>query len=100
MPKASRSSTMHPKLVITGSLAAIALLVAACGTSTQSQAGTSPAPIAASPSPAATGATVAVASNSKLGQILVDGSGRTVYLFLADSGTASTCYTSCAQIWP
>lgn len=91
---------MHSRLVFIGGLAAIALLGAACGASTQSQAGTSPAPIAASPSPAATGATVAVANDSKLGQILVDGSGRTLYLFVADSGSASTCYTSCAQIWP
>jgi predicted lipoprotein with Yx(FWY)xxD motif len=99
---------MHPRLVvfngrlaaIPGSLAAIVLLGAACGASTQSQAGTSPAPVAASPSPAAAAATIAVANDSKLGQILVDGSGRTVYLFVADTGTTSTCYTSCAQIWP
>lgn len=91
---------MHPRLAFNGGLAAIVLLGAACGSSPQSQAGTSPAPVAASPSPAAAGTTIAVANDSKLGQILVDGSGRTVYLFLADSGTASTCYTSCAQIWP
>jgi predicted lipoprotein with Yx(FWY)xxD motif len=24
----------------------------------------------------------------------------TVYLFVADKGTASTCYTTCAQYWP
>jgi predicted lipoprotein with Yx(FWY)xxD motif len=41
-----------------------------------------------------------VATNAKLGQILVDGKGITVYLFVHDTGTASTCYTSCAQIWP
>ena len=48
----------------------------------------------------ATGTTIAVATNAKLGQILVDGNGMTVYLFVADTGTASTCYTSCAQFWP
>jgi len=37
---------------------------------------------------------------AKLGQILVDGKGITVYLFVHDTGTASTCYTSCAQVWP
>lgn len=91
---------MHPRLVFNGGLAAIVLLGAACGASTQSQSGTSPAPIAASPSPASAAVTLTVAGNSTLGQILVDGGGRTVYLFVADSGTASTCYTSCAQIWP
>jgi predicted lipoprotein with Yx(FWY)xxD motif len=70
------------------------LLAAACG-GTTSTATASP-----SPSPAATGTTIAVATNAKLGQILVDGKGMTVYLFVADTGTASTCYTSCAQVWP
>ena len=41
-----------------------------------------------------------VATDASLGKILVDGNGRTVYLFVADTGTASTCYTSCATIWP
>lgn len=48
---------------------------------------------------AAGGATVAVA-NSSLGQILVNGQGRAVYLFEKDPGTASTCYDVCANIWP
>jgi predicted lipoprotein with Yx(FWY)xxD motif len=54
----------------------------------------------ASPSASAPAATVAVASNGKLGQILVDGNGRTLYLFEADKGTSSTCYGSCASYWP
>jgi predicted lipoprotein with Yx(FWY)xxD motif len=43
---------------------------------------------------------IVVATNAKLGQILVDGKGITVYLFVADTGTTSTCYGSCASIWP
>jgi predicted lipoprotein with Yx(FWY)xxD motif len=77
---------------------AVALLTAACG-GTTSTATASPAASPA-PSPAATGAKVAVATNAKLGQILVDDKGMTLYLFVADTGTASTCYTSCATIWP
>src|SRR5260370_32940578 len=42
---------------------------------------------------------VATASSS-LGQILVDGSGRALYLFEADTTTASTCYDGCATAWP
>ena len=89
---------MHSKLLITSAVAA-ALLAAACG-------GTSPTTAASSPSaspaasPAAAGATIAVAANSKLGQILVDGQGMTVYLFVVDTGTTSSCYTSCAALWP
>jgi predicted lipoprotein with Yx(FWY)xxD motif len=56
-----------------------------------------------SPSTAATSrqgdAGVAVAT-SKLGQILVDGTGRTLYLFEADTTGSSTCDATCAQAWP
>lgn len=86
---------MQQKILVTA-VTTLALAVAGCGS------GTSPYSSSAkpSPSPAATGEKIAAASNAKLGQILVDESGMTVYLFMADSGTASTCYTSCAAIWP
>ena len=76
---------------------AVALTVAACG-------GNSGSPYAASsaPSPAAGasgGASVALAS-SKLGRILVDGNGRTLYLFEADKGAKSACDGACASAWP
>jgi len=76
-------------------LVAAFVMLAACGGSTPTSGAASP-----SPSPSATGSKVAVATNSKLGQILVDDKGITLYLFVADTGTASTCYTSCANIWP
>lgn len=38
--------------------------------------------------------------NSKLGPILVNAQGRTLYLFLEDAGTKSSCYGPCARIWP
>jgi predicted lipoprotein with Yx(FWY)xxD motif len=85
---------MQSKLLVTSAVGAMTLLAAACG-GTTSTATASP-----SSSSAATGTTIAVATNAKLGQILVDGKGMTVYLFVADTGTASTCYTSCAQVWP
>src|ERR1700730_14339456 len=86
---------MQQKILVTA-MTSLALAVAGCGS------GTSPYSSSAkpSPSPAATGEKIAAASNAKLGTILVDESGMTVYLFMADSGTASTCYTSCAAIWP
>jgi predicted lipoprotein with Yx(FWY)xxD motif len=74
---------------------ATVLLAAGCGGSTPSTSVASP-----SPSPAATGEKIAVATNAKLGSFLVDESGMTVYLFVADTGTASTCYSTCAIIWP
>jgi predicted lipoprotein with Yx(FWY)xxD motif len=88
---------MQSKLTLTGAIAALTLLAGCGGSTGGSTAGTTPTP---APAPAATGATIAVATNTKLGQILVDGSGKTVYLFVADKGTTSACYTSCATIWP
>ena len=72
------------------------MIVVSCG-------GSSPASSSPATTPAATPAgpaTVAVGSNAKLGQILVDGSGRTLYLFEADKSSSSTCYSACAQYWP
>jgi predicted lipoprotein with Yx(FWY)xxD motif len=37
---------------------------------------------------------------STLGTILVDGKGRTLYLFEKDKGGRSACYGSCAANWP
>jgi predicted lipoprotein with Yx(FWY)xxD motif len=38
---------------------------------------------------------------TRLGDVLVDSSGRTVYLFLADRGTTSSCNSSaCVLYWP
>lgn len=51
-------------------------------------------------SAAATAATVATTKNAELGQILVDGRGRTLYLFLKDRGPTSSCSAECAKVWP
>jgi predicted lipoprotein with Yx(FWY)xxD motif len=80
-----------------GGVVSAALLLSACGGGSGSPAAASSSSPAASP--AGTSATVAVAT-SKLGQILVDGKGLTLYLFVADTGTTSTCNSSCATVWP
>ncbi|HET9780914.1 MAG TPA: hypothetical protein VFR33_03970 [Candidatus Dormibacteraeota bacterium] len=76
-------------------LLTMALLAAVSCGGTATQSATSPAPATSPPA-----ATVALASNPKLGQILVDGNGRTLYLFEADKGMSSTCYGACATYWP
>lgn len=48
---------------------------------------------------AAGDATVAVAPTS-LGDVLVDGEGRTLYLFTNDQGETSSCTGGCASAWP
>lgn len=72
---------------------AAALVTAACGSNPY---GGGSANMSTSPG---SSPTVSIGS-SKFGKILVDGSGRTLYLFEADKGTTSNCYDSCAQVWP
>src|SRR5437016_13911722 len=66
--------------------------LAACGTAATNYGG------GATSSPS-TSATISVGGSS-LGQILVDGNGKSLYLFEADTGTQSTCSGACAQAWP
>jgi predicted lipoprotein with Yx(FWY)xxD motif len=47
----------------------------------------------------AAGVDVRVA-RARLGRILVDGRGRTLYLFLKDRHGRSACSASCARVWP
>jgi predicted lipoprotein with Yx(FWY)xxD motif len=54
---------------------------------------------AVSVSHAAGGATVK-SRHGKLGTFLVDGKGRTLYLFGKDSTAKSTCSGACAENWP
>jgi predicted lipoprotein with Yx(FWY)xxD motif len=98
-----RSTAARKWTLALAGLAAVALAVAACGGSSGGQQAAgygapnpSTAPAAKAP---AGGASIALAS-SKLGKILVDGQGRTLYLFQADKGTASTCSGGCAAAWP
>jgi predicted lipoprotein with Yx(FWY)xxD motif len=101
---------MNWKLAINGAATGAALLVAACGSYGTSAYGSSTSPSAngrnpgvASSLPGTPGpspmATVALHS-SPLGQILVDSSGRTLYLFEADKAGMSSCYNDCSSVWP
>jgi hypothetical protein len=58
----------------------------------------SPSPPSPSSRPAA--ATTVNARHTRLGTVLVNAQGRTLYLFKKDTGTASTCYGGCAAAWP
>lgn len=64
---------------------------------------TSPAstsPSTSSSSSNAKSATVMVANNPKLGNILVDSQGMTLYMFKNDKPNQSTCTGGCASLWP
>lgn len=45
-------------------------------------------------------ADLAVGSHSELGDLLVDRSGNTLYVFAPDAQGESTCYEACAENWP
>ena len=78
-------------------LAAATLLLAGCG-STSPTARSTPT-LTGSDGAALTPAQVATSSGS-LGVILVDGQGRTLYMFDADPEGTSGCYDACATAWP
>jgi predicted lipoprotein with Yx(FWY)xxD motif len=88
------------------SLAAVpvlTLVLAACGSAAGANHGTAVGKTGPQGQTAAaarrTGATVAIRA-SQYGRILVDGSGRTLYLFTRESGPQSKCYGDCASAWP
>jgi predicted lipoprotein with Yx(FWY)xxD motif len=95
---------MHRIVGPTALLIGIVAVLAACSSSGASSAPTA-APSAAAPSaeastPAAGGTTLALA-DSALGQIVVDGQGKTLYMFTPDEDqSAPTCVADCATNWP
>ena len=81
-------------------LAALMVVAAACGGGDDEPSGTAaPAAPTTTAAQETSGATVAVAS-SKLGDILVDADGRTLYAFTKDKGDQSVCGGECATNWP
>jgi predicted lipoprotein with Yx(FWY)xxD motif len=65
-------------------VAAVVLLAGCGGSNSKSSAGAGDVKLA----------------SSKLGKIAVDRSGRTLYLFEADTNGKSTCSGPCAETWP
>jgi predicted lipoprotein with Yx(FWY)xxD motif len=98
-----------------GSILALGVLAAACGSgggggggdSSASSASSAPAgggaygaPTTAPSTPAAAAGAEVDAKKVSLGTIAVDGKGMTLYMFEKDKGGKSTCYGACATAWP
>jgi predicted lipoprotein with Yx(FWY)xxD motif len=81
--------------------ALMVVVAACCGGNDNGGSGTAAtaAPATTAAQAAGAGATVAAAS-SKLGNILVDDKGRTLYAFTKDQGDQSACSGQCAANWP
>jgi predicted lipoprotein with Yx(FWY)xxD motif len=92
---------MNRRLVLGGVIAAAALGVAGTGVAlAESGNGTATSGGYGAPSSTAGSDGTVTTARTGLGQTLVDGRGRTLYLFEADTGKASTCYGACASAWP
>ena len=80
--------------------ALVPLVMGACSEDAEPGGGTTPPTESSEPSEEPAEATVAV-EDSDFGQIVVDAAeGRTLYVFLADTGSDSTCYDECEDSWP
>ncbi|MEU9092355.1 hypothetical protein ACIOEW_29255 [Streptomyces sp. NPDC087901] len=79
--------------------ALLATILTGCSDSTSDTSGDGygSTPSSASPSKPAT---IDTKSVGKLGTIVVDEKGRTLYLFLADKKNKSNCEGDCAKAWP
>jgi predicted lipoprotein with Yx(FWY)xxD motif len=84
------------KLATIASIAAAALVVAGCGSSKSSSSSSS----ASKPASSTSSGPKVSATKSSLGMIVVDGQGRTLYLFAKDTGKKSNCSGACATYWP
>ena len=86
-------------------IATFVLVATACGDEATT---TAPPPTTAQPPAAPDPATAAVAapigtvlvSPSSFGDIVTDGDGNTLYLFMPDNAGPSVCNDQCAQTWP
>jgi predicted lipoprotein with Yx(FWY)xxD motif len=90
---------MRRSILFSVAPAAVAVVIAGCGGGAGGAGGYGGYRKATATKSASAGATVSLA-HSKFGNVLVDGHGRTLYLFAADKTMASTCYGSCASLWP
>jgi predicted lipoprotein with Yx(FWY)xxD motif len=91
-----------PASVKLGVPLAAGLLVAACssGGSSAPQSGSTPSSSPGGSTASASGDTVITTTSGSVGQYLVSGSGRAVYMWVKDSKDKSVCYGTCAGAWP
>jgi predicted lipoprotein with Yx(FWY)xxD motif len=98
----TRSGLTRRPLVAIATLAAAGVLAAGCGSNGSASGGggiyggSGSAPASGGASSVAT----VSATSTSLGMILVDGSGRTLYLFEKDQPNQSACAGACAAAWP
>lgn len=80
----------------------LAVLLVGCGGSstTSSSVPSVPSTTSTTVSTPTAAVSVSTASLPKLGAVLVDGRGHTLYVFIPDKHSKVTCTGACAQVWP
>jgi predicted lipoprotein with Yx(FWY)xxD motif len=96
---------MRRPLVLLTALVTAGALAAGCGGNNSSSGGSSSGGGgygggSGTTSGGRSNASTVAATNTRLGTILVDGSGRTLYLFERDKPNQSSCSGGCAAAWP
>jgi predicted lipoprotein with Yx(FWY)xxD motif len=84
-------------------IVALALIATACGSSSStSSSSSSPAsaPTTSTTTSTSSAVKLGVASLPRIGAVLVNGQGRTLYIFVPDHAKRVTCIGGCADIWP
>jgi predicted lipoprotein with Yx(FWY)xxD motif len=91
-----RWGVLRRPLVALVALAAVGALAAGCGSNGSGSGGDGGRGTA----PTGGGVATVAAASSTLGMVLVDGSGRTLYLFKKDQPNQSACAGACVAAWP
>ena len=92
----------HPRRTVwlaSAAVLATALSVAACGSSSSSSSAPAGVPRSAAPGAAAAASALKTTTIDGI-TVLTNTRGFTLYMFAPDTGTASKCNGSCAQLWP
>jgi predicted lipoprotein with Yx(FWY)xxD motif len=102
---------MRRPLMALTALAAVGAIAAGCGSNNSGSGGSSSGGSSSggggiygsggtSPTSGQSGVATVSTASGKLGQILVDAKGRTLYLFEKDQPNQSACSGACASAWP
>ena len=96
-PRAARTSLA----VVAAGLVVLAVAIAGCGGGGGGGGGGAyGASSSSTTAPSSGGGSSVKLASTKLGKVLVDAQGRTLYLFEADKGPMSACDGACASVWP
>ena len=81
-------------------LLAVAAVLAACGSGSSSGGGSATTKSPSAGASSATAAAVASADKAKVGSVIVDAQGRTLYRFTAEAQGVPVCTGACVGTWP